>query len=92
MLDGSHGIGRTVGALVNRNRHRPIGRIEGIADLVDVVLDHLVGERLARFVRCKGQTAQNTGVRCTVGLRLIVGNGELALVLVRAQQRLELCS
>ena len=90
MLDGSHGIGRTVGALFNRNRHRPIGRIEGIADLVVVVLDHLVGERLARFVRCKGQSAQNTGMGRTVSLGLIVGNGELALI--RAQQCLELCS
>ena len=62
VLDRGHGIERTIGALVNRNRHRPIGRIVGVATLVVAVLDHLVGERLARIFRREGQATQNTGV------------------------------
>ena len=90
VLDGSHGIERTVIALLNCNLYRPIGRVVFIAALVALILDHLVGERLARVARRKGQTAQNIGVGLTIGLRLIVGNGKLALILIRTQQRLKL--
>ena len=86
VLDRGHGIERTIGALLNCNLYRPIGRVVFMAALVALILDHLVGERLARIVRRKGQTAQNTGVGLAIGLRLIVGDGELTIFL--AQQRL----
>ena len=90
VLDGGHGIERTVIALLNRNRNRPIGGVVGVAALVTLILDHLIGERLACIFRREGQTTQNTGVGRAIGLRLIVGNGKLALILIRTQQRLKL--
>ena len=89
--DGSLGIERTVTATtLDRNRHRPIGRIVGVAALIFAILDHLIGERLAHVARREGQTTQNTGVGLAIGLRFIVCDDKLTLILVRAQQRLEL--
>ena len=89
MPDRSLGIERTVtAATLDRNRHRPIGRIVGVAYLVALILDHLIGERIAHITRRKGQATQNAGVGLAIGLRLIVCNDELALI--RAQQRLKL--
>ena len=90
VLDGSLGIERSVTATLDRNRHRPIGRIVGVAYLVTLILDHLIGERLIRIFRRKGQATQYAGVGLAIGLRLIVCDDKLTLILVRAQQRLEL--
>ena len=88
VLDRGHGIERTVIAPVDRNRNHPMGRIVGVAALVTLIFDDLVGKRLTRIVRRKGQTTQNTGMGRAIGLRLIVCNGELALIC--AQQLVEL--
>ena len=58
-----------------------------IATLVAPILDNLVGERLIRIFRRKGQATQNTGVGRAIGLRLIVCHGKLALIC--AQQLVE---
>ena len=88
MLDRGHGIERTVIALLNRNLYHPIGGVEFIAVLVTLIFDDLVGKRLTRIFRREGQAAQNTGMGRTIGLRLIVCHGKLALI--RAQQLVEL--
>ena len=88
VLGRGHGIERTVIAFLNRNLYLPIGGVVCIAALAAVILDNLVGKRLTRIFRRKGQAAQNTGMGRAVGLRLIVSHGELALI--RAQQLVEL--
>ena len=90
VLDRGYGIERAIGAVVNRNLYRPIGGVVGIAALVAVILDHLIGERLAHVARREGQATQNTGEGLAIGLRFIVCDDKLTLILVRAQQRLEL--
>ena len=92
MLDGSLGIERAVVAILNRNLYRPIGGVVCIAALVTLIFDDLVDKRLTRIFRRKGQTAQNTGMGRAIGLRLIVCNDKLALILVRTQQLLKLFS
>ena len=87
VLDRSHGIERTVTALLNRDLNHPIGGVVLIATLVAPILDNLVGERLIRIFRRKGQATQNTGVGRAIGLRLIVCHGKLALIC--AQQLVE---
>ena len=88
VLDRSHGIERTVTALLNRDLNHPIGGVVLIATLVVPILDNLVGERLIRIFRRKGQATQNAGMGRAIGLRLIVCHGELAIIC--AQQLVEL--
>ena len=83
VLDRGHGIERAIGAILNRNRHRPIGGIVGVAALIFAILDHLIGERLAHVTRREGQATQNTGMGSAIGLRLFVGNDKFTLILVR---------
>ena len=85
-----HGVERTIAAFLNRNLYLPIGGVVCIAALACVVLDHLIGKRLTRILRRKGQASQNTGMGRAIGLRLIVCNDKLALILVRTQQLLKL--
>ena len=88
VLDRGHGIERTVAALLNRNLYHPIGGVVCIAALAAAILNNLVGERLVRIFRRKGQATQNAGMGRAIGLRLIVCHGELALIC--AQQLVEL--
>ena len=88
VLGRGHGIERTVIALLNRNLYLPIGGVVCIAAPTAAILDNLVGKRLVRIARREGQAAQNTGKGRTIGLRLIVCHGKLALI--RAQQLVEL--
>ena len=88
VLGRGHGIERTIAAIINRNLYHPIGGVVCIAALAAVILDNLVGERLVRIFRRKGQATQNAGMGRAIGLRLIVCHGELALIC--AQQLVEL--